>query len=69
MTVDLPSQTLTGPDGARYAFEVDGFLKECLLRGQDEIALTLGYESALAAFEERQRREMPWLAGGRTSGR
>ncbi len=62
MTVDLPSQTVTGPDGAAYAFEVDGFLKECLLRGQDEIALTLGYESAIAAFEERHRREMPWLA-------
>lgn len=63
MTVDLPSQTVTGPDGARYAFEVDGFLKECLLRGQDEIALTLGYESAIAAFETRHRGRMPWLEG------
>ena len=70
ITVDLPSQTVTGPDGARHAFEVDAFLKECLLRGQDEIALTLGYEAAIAAFEERQRREMPWLAdtaGGSTA--
>ncbi len=63
ITVDLPSQTVIGPDGARHAFEVDGFLKECLLRGQDEMALTLGYESAIAAFEARHREEMPWLTG------
>ena len=61
MTVDLPSQTVTGPDGTRYEFQVDAFLKECLLRGQDEIALTLGYEAAIAAFEERHREEMAWL--------
>jgi 3-isopropylmalate/(R)-2-methylmalate dehydratase small subunit len=62
MTVDLPGQTVTGPDGARHAFEVDGFLKECLLRGQDEIALTQGYKAAIAAFEERHWRAMPWIA-------
>ncbi len=61
MTVDLPSQTVTGPDGTRHEFPVDAFLKECLLRGQDEIALTLSYEAAIAAFEERHRQEMPWL--------
>ncbi|PWU23934.1 MAG: 3-isopropylmalate dehydratase small subunit [Candidatus Rokuibacteriota bacterium] len=61
MTVDLPSQTVTGPDGAAHEFQVDPFLKECLLTGRDEIALTLSYESAIAAFEERHRREMPWL--------
>ncbi len=62
ITVDLPSQTVTGPDGTRFAFPVDSFLKECLLRGQDEITLTLTYEDAIAAFEARHRGEMPWLA-------
>src|SRR5215813_1733468 len=33
MTVDLETQTVTGPDGAHHPFEVDPFLKECLLRG------------------------------------
>jgi 3-isopropylmalate/(R)-2-methylmalate dehydratase small subunit len=61
MTVDLGSQTVTGPDGAKYAFAVDAFLKECLLRGHDEIALTMGYEAQIAAFEARHHREMPWL--------
>ena len=61
MTVDLGSQTVTAPDGATYPFVVDAFLKECLLRGQDEIALTMSYEPQIAAFEERHRRDMPWL--------
>jgi len=62
MTVDLLAQTVAGADGSRHAFEVDAFLKECLLRGQDEVALTLGYADAIAAFEARRREEMPWLA-------
>jgi 3-isopropylmalate/(R)-2-methylmalate dehydratase small subunit len=61
MTVDLAAQVVTGPDGARYEFAVDPFVKECLLRGQDEIALTLGYAEVIGAFEARHRHEMPWL--------
>ena len=52
---------------SRHVVAEGPFLKECLLRGQDEIALTLGYEEAIRAFEESHRREMPWLvphAGG-----
>ena len=60
--MDLLAQTVAGADGSRHAFEVDAFLKECLLRGQDEVALTLGYADAIAAFEARRREEMPWLA-------
>ena len=62
MTVDLPAQTVTAPDGVRHEFHIDPFLKECLLRGQDEIALILSYEAAIAAFEAHHRQEMPWLA-------
>jgi 3-isopropylmalate/(R)-2-methylmalate dehydratase small subunit len=62
MTVDLESQTVTAPDGTTHRFEVDPFRKQALLTGQDEIALTLGYEKEIAAFEARQAREVPWLA-------
>jgi 3-isopropylmalate/(R)-2-methylmalate dehydratase small subunit len=61
MTVDLDAQTVRGPDGRAHRFEVDGFRKQMLLSGQDEIALTLGYESAIAAYEARRRVEAPWL--------
>ncbi len=63
--VDLETQTVTGPDGAAHRFELDPFRKQALLTGQDEIALTAGYESAIAAFEGRQRVEMNWLTAGR----
>jgi 3-isopropylmalate/(R)-2-methylmalate dehydratase small subunit len=62
LTIDLPAQTVRLPDGSVDRFEVDPFRKECLLAGIDEIDLTLRYEKQIAAYEERQRLEMPWLA-------
>jgi hypothetical protein len=32
-----------------------------LLTGQDEIALTLGYDARIRDFEARHRAEMPWV--------
>src|SRR5262245_22161103 len=62
IAVDLASQTLTGPDGRAHRFEVDPFRKQALLKGQDEIALTLEYTREIEAFEARHAREMPWLS-------
>jgi 3-isopropylmalate/(R)-2-methylmalate dehydratase small subunit len=61
MTVDLETQTVTGPDGARYEFPVDPFRKQCLLTGQDEIALTLSHAPAIAAFEAQHAVEFSWI--------
>ena len=61
ISVDLERQTLTAPDGTLHRFEVDAFRKQALLRGQDEIALTMEYEQAIAAHESRRAAEMPWL--------
>jgi len=61
VTIDLESQTVTGPDGATHRFEIDPFRKRMLLTGQDEIALTQSYESSISAFEARHQAEMPWL--------
>ena len=62
LTVDLPAQTVVAPDGARsFAFEVDPFRKDCLVRGLDEIALTLGHADEIRDFEARRLREQPWL--------
>lgn len=59
--IDLASQTVVGPDGVTDRFEIDSFRKDCLLRGVDEVNLTLGYEKDIAAFEAKQRQEMSWL--------
>jgi len=53
ITVDLPSQTVQGPDGKSDGFAIDPFRKDCLLRGVDEIAMTLGYEADIKAFEAK----------------
>ena len=61
MTIDLPGQSVTAPDGTRIPFEIDGFRKQMLLDGLDEIGLTLQHADAIRAYEERRRREAPWL--------
>jgi 3-isopropylmalate/(R)-2-methylmalate dehydratase small subunit len=62
VTVDLETQVVIGPDGTRLPFTVDPFRREGLLRGQDEIALTLSHEPAIAAFERRRAAVAPWLS-------
>jgi 3-isopropylmalate/(R)-2-methylmalate dehydratase small subunit len=67
ITIDLPSQIVIGPDGKRDAFEIDSFRKECLLKGIDEISLTLEHENAIAAFERRRSKEISWLGPHRVA--
>jgi len=54
LAIDLPEQTVVSPDGSRYAFAIDAFQKDCLLRGLDSIGWTLQYEEMIAAFESRR---------------
>ncbi len=56
VTIDLPSQTVTGPDGVAHRFEIDPFRKQALLEGLDDIGLTLRHDSAIEAFEASPRR-------------
>lgn len=61
VTVDLAQQVVALPEGERYAFTLDPFRKDCLLKGLDGIGLTLQYESAITAYEKRRAQEAPWL--------
>ena len=61
LSVDLASQTITRPDGGTLKFDIDPFLKDCLLNGLDDIGLTLKKESKIAAFEQKQHLSQPWL--------
>lgn len=65
LAIDLAAQTVTLPGGGVERFDLDPFRKECLLKGWDEADLTLQHEAAIAAHEQRQRTETPWLAGGK----
>jgi len=52
---------VTLPDGSAHAFTIDAFWRECLMKGVDEIELTLGYLDRIEAFERDYRDEMTWL--------
>lgn len=54
LTVDLPSQTITKPNGGVIPFDIQPFLKERLLNGWDQIGLTLRFEKEIAAYEARR---------------
>ena len=57
ITVDLPAQTVRGPDGAQYAFEIDAFARHCLVDGLDEISYTMTLLPAIEAYEARLAKE------------
>jgi 3-isopropylmalate/(R)-2-methylmalate dehydratase small subunit len=61
LTVDLPNQTVTGPDGNVYPFEIEPLSKRRLIRGLDEIAHTQEYGGAIRQFEDEQKKMFPWL--------
>jgi 3-isopropylmalate/(R)-2-methylmalate dehydratase small subunit len=61
ITVDLERLELALPGGARHLFALDPFWRECLLKGVDEIDLTLGYLDRIEAFERAYHGEMAWL--------
>jgi 3-isopropylmalate/(R)-2-methylmalate dehydratase small subunit len=61
LTVDLASQTITRPDGDKVHFDIDPYLKDCLLNGLDDIGLTMKKESSIASFEAKRRLSQPWL--------
>ena len=60
--VDLEAQTVTGPDGATYRFDIDANHKERLLKGLDDIGLVMQNISEIEAFEKKHHEALPWLA-------
>ena len=61
VTVDLAAQTVVGADGRTLSFEVAAEAKARLLDGLDDVAMTLRQAEAIRDYEERRRREEPWV--------
>jgi 3-isopropylmalate/(R)-2-methylmalate dehydratase small subunit len=53
LTVDLEAQTIDDPASRVVSFQMDPFVRHCLLHGLDAIARTLQREADIAAFESR----------------
>lgn len=52
LTVDLEHCVVADERGFRAPFEIDAFRRECLLKGLDDIGLTLEHEEKIAAYEK-----------------
>ncbi|MGB9402595.1 MAG: 3-isopropylmalate dehydratase small subunit [Candidatus Acidiferrales bacterium] len=52
LTVDLENQLITDESGLRISFEIDAFRKKYLIKGLDDIGLTLEHEPDITAFEK-----------------
>ncbi|CAJ2377525.1 MAG: 3-isopropylmalate dehydratase small subunit [Gammaproteobacteria bacterium] len=63
LSVDLPSQKITAPDSEEIPFEIEAAQKHRLLNGLDDIALTLEHADLIRQYEDRRKKEAPWLFG------
>src|SRR5580698_8237683 len=56
VTVDLENQVVTDNAGLRYAFEVDPFRRDCLMKGLDDIGLSLIHKEKISSFESKNHK-------------
>ena len=60
LSIDLQTQTVT--DGEQvHSFTIDSALKEKMLKGIDDIDLTLAEANLIRDFEAQHRQRQPWL--------
>ena len=68
-TVDLQTQTISGPGGSDISFDIPAADRMRLLEGLDDIGLTLKHTDEIVAFEKRMAASQPWLQQARDSRR
>jgi 3-isopropylmalate/(R)-2-methylmalate dehydratase small subunit len=61
ISIDLEAQTITSPSGTQHRFEIDPRRREGLLRGLDEVSLTLQRNDEIKAFQAADRPARPWI--------
>ncbi len=49
--IDLAGQRVMLPDGQEASFEIDGYRKQCLLQGLDDLGYLLSKDAAISAYE------------------
>ncbi len=61
MTVSLVDNTITTSGGEVVRFEIAEFRRHALLEGLDDISVTLERAPEIRKFEERDKRQRPWI--------
>ncbi|UOF90585.1 3-isopropylmalate dehydratase small subunit [Fodinisporobacter ferrooxydans] len=52
LTVDLEQLLISDEEGLSIPFEIDPYRRECLLKGLDDIGITLQYEDEISKYEK-----------------
>lgn len=63
LKINLELQRIIRPDGSKIDFTIEPFLRHRLLKGLDDIGLTLQHTDAIRAYEAWRRQDAPWLFG------
>lgn len=61
LDVDLSQQLVTGAADGPIRFEIEPLRRQMLLRGLDEISLSLTRADDITHWQERDRAERPWV--------
>ena len=64
-TVDLETQTISGPGGPNIKFDIPAADRMRLLEGLDDIGLTLKHTEEIVAWEKHMANSQPWLQQAR----
>jgi len=59
--IKLEEQKITKEDNQPIEFNVDPFLKDCLINGLDDIGITLKKSESITNFISNQKNKTPWL--------
>ena len=59
--INLEEQKITKEDNQPIEFNVDPFLKDCLINGLDDIGITLKKSESITNFISNQKNKTPWL--------
>jgi 3-isopropylmalate/(R)-2-methylmalate dehydratase small subunit len=54
ITIDLPTQSVTGPGSLEATFPIDDFSKHCLLEGIDQLGYLLSFDEQITSYEQQR---------------
>lgn len=61
VSIDLETQSVSCEGETMATFEIDEFRKHCMLKGLDDIALTLQHADEIKTYEGNRKKSAPWL--------
>ena len=54
ITIDLPTQSVTGVGSLEATFPIDAFSKHCLLEGIDQLGYLLSFDEQISKYEQQR---------------